>query len=756
MQLNSSRIAASGVGLVGMTTLAFLLWGQEPASSHARISVPHDWSHRHVVFSNPTTLDQSLRVGQDVRFWHQWYRRNVRQIVPAEESTFDESREQDKNLPWIDDDSFGWFGWFGWFHRRHHKPIPRNPLKRDWSMSLGPNATVGAGNYPAKFSFDITTANCGNAARPDFVVFNTSVNGMTSQASIVAYDNLYSGCIVSGAVPSTYWAYNTGGSVVTSVTLSLDGSQVAFVQTPASAPVASLVLLKWKPSSDGATSTNPDGINIVVPSLYPTCMAPCMTTLPFSGGHNDTNSSPFYDFDNDALYVGDDAGVLHKFQPVFRAGAPAEVGSPTLWPATLVGGFKLSSPVYDSGTGRVFVGNGSNGTSGGQLFAVDGTTGSVFQTSAQLAKGNGITSGPIVDSTAGLIYVFVGTDTGGVTCIFGGMPCSGVYQFLTNSITSGGRETPISEGSPAAGFPIYIGAFDNSYYTSANATGSLYVCGQNAGRALLVKIPIGFGFMSPAPINEGVFALGTPPPNIPCSPVTEVFNPNLNSGVDSGGPQGTDKIFLSTQGTDNANPCSRGGNGGCLWGVPATSWQPGTAYQVGQVILDDGRDMCIQIVTTRGTSDPLREPNWAVNAGVSTTDGTVTWTGKTCLGVLNAPQSWFPNASFGVGFSVLDPNGNIEAASIDAAMGGSTQPNWPMNIGARTADGSQVWVNVGPVDVATLQTPGGTSGIVVDNTVPTGTLAGGSQIYFSSLGTVFGTCGAGHGCAVQASQAGLK
>ncbi len=53
-------------------------------------------------------------------------------------------------------------------------PPPRNTLKRDWSISLGPNATVGAGNYPAKFSFDITTANCGNAAQPDFVVFNTS------------------------------------------------------------------------------------------------------------------------------------------------------------------------------------------------------------------------------------------------------------------------------------------------------------------------------------------------------------------------------------------------------------------------------------------------------------------------------------------------------------------------------------------------------------------------------------------------------
>jgi hypothetical protein len=274
MQLNSSRIVASGVGLIGMITLGFVLWGQEPGSAHARISMPHDWSHRHVVFSNPTTLEKSIRVGQDARFWHQWYRRNIRQTVPVAESTFDESREQDETLSWLDGD---WFGWFGRFHRRHRRPLPRNTLKRDWAISLGPNATVGAGNYPAKFSFDITTANCGSAAKPDFVVFNTSVNGSGSQASIVAYDNLYAGC-TTGIVPTTYWSYNTGGAVVTSVTLSLDGSQVAFVQTPASVPIANLVLLKWKASTSGATSTSPDSVSIVAPSAYPTCMAPCMTT----------------------------------------------------------------------------------------------------------------------------------------------------------------------------------------------------------------------------------------------------------------------------------------------------------------------------------------------------------------------------------------------------------------------------------------------------------------------------------------------
>ena len=42
---------------------------------------------------------------------------------------------------------------------------------------MGPGATVGAGNYPAKYYFDVT-ANCATATQPDFVVYNTSLAGV--------------------------------------------------------------------------------------------------------------------------------------------------------------------------------------------------------------------------------------------------------------------------------------------------------------------------------------------------------------------------------------------------------------------------------------------------------------------------------------------------------------------------------------------------------------------------------------------------
>ena len=706
--------------------------------------MPYDWSHRHVIFSKPATKADSKRIEKDPRYWHQYLRRSFSPALTAPELTNDDFANDERILLGSGQ------GQPGPPRRRARLRRSGLTISRDWSVSLGPNATVGAGNYPAKFSFDVTTANCGTAPQPDFVVFNTGVSG--SQASIVAYDNLYSGC--GKSVPTTYWAYNNLGIVATSITLSLDGSQIAFIQNSVSASGSQLVLLKWAPSTDGATSTNPDAITFVSADFYPFCSAPCATALALSPG-TDSNSSPFYDFAHDALYVGDDAGLLHKFQPVFTTGVPSEVTVSGLWPAPVQLGSKLTSPVYDSGTGRVFVGSNISGGTGGQLFAVDGRTGLVLEASPQLATGDGITSPPIVDTSAGLVYVFVGADTGGVNCVFGGTICSAVYQFPADFISSGGTETPVSLGSASPGFAVYAGTFDNSYFTSADATGSLYVCGQNRGGPQLFKIPILAGSMATQPVNNGMFAFPPMNTNVPCSPITEIFNPNLNSGVDSGGPQGTDKIFFSTQGTDNLNPCDRGGNGGCLWALPATAWQPATSYTLGQVILDDGRGMCLQVVTTAGTSGST-EPSWGVNPGVSAADSGVTWTGKMCFNGVNPPQSWLPNVGFGAGFSILDTNGNIEAATVNLGTTGSTQPIWPAAIGAQTPDGAQIWVNVGPLDVSTLPVSGGTSGVIMDNTVPAGSLPGATQIYFSPLSLGFGTCGPGNGCAVQASQSNLN
>ena len=43
-----------------------------------------------------------------------------------------------------------------------------------------------------------------------------------------------------------------------------------------------------------------------------------MTVITFSGNPNNTNSSPYYDYYGDTLYVGADNGTLHKFSGVVQ------------------------------------------------------------------------------------------------------------------------------------------------------------------------------------------------------------------------------------------------------------------------------------------------------------------------------------------------------------------------------------------------------------------------------------------------------
>ena len=72
--------------------------------------------------------------------------------------------------------------------------------------------------------------------------------GTSGQATILAYNQIYTSCGSSG-YPEVMWSYNTGdGAVVrTSPVLSMDGTQVAFIQRSGTA--ASLVILKWSASS---------------------------------------------------------------------------------------------------------------------------------------------------------------------------------------------------------------------------------------------------------------------------------------------------------------------------------------------------------------------------------------------------------------------------------------------------------------------------------------------------------------------------
>ena len=72
-----------------------------------------------MVFSAPRSPREALHLSENLLYLQQWLRRNIERRPSR--------------------------------HRLH------SDLNADWSVSMGTGATVGAGRYPAKFSFSATT-----------------------------------------------------------------------------------------------------------------------------------------------------------------------------------------------------------------------------------------------------------------------------------------------------------------------------------------------------------------------------------------------------------------------------------------------------------------------------------------------------------------------------------------------------------------------------------------------------------------------
>jgi hypothetical protein len=196
-----------------------------------------------------------------------------------------------------------------------------------------------------------------------------------------------------------------------------------------------------------------------------------------------------------------------------------------------------------------------------------------------------------------------------------------------------------------------------------------------------------------------------------------------------------------------------GCSGGCLFSFNSTPWKALTLYALGQEVLDLHDHT--QVVIQPGTSGSAA-PSWSAN-GRTTTDGTVKWQDQGFESG-STPAAWVASHAYSKGKRILDPNGNIQivtSPTTGTALSGSSIPTFSSAAGGTTPDGTGtlVWTNIGAIATAALPVAGGASGIIIDNTVTTP--AGASQIYFSTLSDQ--SCGTGTGgCAIQASQSGLK
>jgi hypothetical protein len=94
-----------------------------------------------------------------------------------------------------------------------------------------------------------------------------------------------------------------------------------------------------------------------------------------------------------------------------------------------------------------------------------------------------------LDQTLQKVYVFSSNDNSGNAA---------VVQFSTTFASgTSGTKTTVGSSSATPNF-LYAGDFDDAYYTSGNATGNLYVCGNTGANPTMYQVPISAGTMPAA------------------------------------------------------------------------------------------------------------------------------------------------------------------------------------------------------------------------------------------------------------------
>jgi hypothetical protein len=427
----------------------------QPAKHHG---FPVDWSSRHVMITGNSPV-AALKAGlSDPRHVYS----QVRRMVAVRNTKL--SRERERERP-------------------RKRPFRRLP-KVDWAVSLE-RGFVPANQFPAKFSFDVTSQDCTG----DFVLFGLTVSSGT-QANLVGINNLYTEASppCNNGNPWVAFAFNTvtqsGGQIRTSPVLSVDGTKAAFVESTTGGSYFHVIVLPSPiPSPPSQTGT------VRSPATPGSCGTPtivnCMTTLTISAAAN-TVSSPWIDYNTDTAYVGTDDGKLYKISPVFGGGAPTLINDAN-WPVTVwtSGSSKvLTGAVVDTNAGRIFIGDAN-----GYLYAID-LTAPAKATSARVSigwvghgAGTGIVDPPIVvndSANPAVDQVFTFTGCSNVLGI------GGAVNQIPANFTSSTSYTAVDLGSRSGSGDcttgnVHGGTFDDAFWTGGSTTGHIVACGFVSG-----------------------------------------------------------------------------------------------------------------------------------------------------------------------------------------------------------------------------------------------------------------------------------
>ncbi len=505
------RALARGA-VLALVCLTAAAWGQQSdaAPPPGQAGLLHDWSSHHIAYTGLTEQNVAAQAVRDPRVWMSWLKHSngaLRFAGPA--------------------------GNAGPGGKRGRKKA-----HVDWSASLGgATARLPSGAMAAKFSFSLTAApSCAN----DYVAYGLVVPGSGTQANVIAFNNLYSSGLAGGGglcdaanagQPTVLFAFNAGSTgVAGSLSLSLDGRKLAFAGSPGGA--ATFYVLTW--GTGGGTATAP-----LTPDAG--CITSCLRSVAL-GTAADTSSTAYVDYGSDAAYVGDDSGKIWKINGVFN-GTPTLATADPNWPTS--GFFQtgtaghLLSPV--AALGKIYVTDAA-----GSLHVITParTPTEVMVTLDATGAAGLAFDGPMVsvNGASGTVFGF-GQDHLSEPIVLETDSSGSVLQ----------RVSLLGDGSA----PTWDGTFDNAYFTNPT-TGFLYVCATNSNSqgnsvpvgAILYRIPFQGSTTMATTVDtsaNGSIAVSKQT-NAPCSPLTEIFNPNIASHPDS--------LFVQL-----GSRCDAGGNG---------------------------------------------------------------------------------------------------------------------------------------------------------------------------------------------------
>jgi hypothetical protein len=421
-------------------------------------------------------------------------------------------------------------------------------LSFDGTGTGGSGAAATASINASVATVNLLNAGSGYTSSPT-VTFGTGGGGTGAAATATTLDvisgiNLVYGGSGYSTVPNVY--VNGGGAGASG------GTATATVSGGA---VTAITLNSAGTGYSAVPTVTFDG-----PSAGCSGSGSCMVTVPISG-NKITNSSPYYDYDNDVLYFGDDNGVLYSVSPVFvgtaTTGGTINPTVTSLPVATTSGQSVLTGPVLDSNSGNVFV-----GASDGKVYAVATPLGSAATSSMTVGEGTGscgssqeyaggITDPVMIDGSIDMLYTYTqnaatsisSSNRAVVTQASTGVSPAAVFgSRVNNVITGGGNFCGASPATTSASqVNVHSPTFDNNYF-NGTGTGHMFIC-DNSTSAPPQMYAITFNGST---MNNAVDAtLGLNLSSVAtsdyseCAPITEIFHPNAD-----GGPDGTDYMLL--------------------------------------------------------------------------------------------------------------------------------------------------------------------------------------------------------------------